>query len=203
MEQLLKKLYLEYKPWNCDHNSVELSAVSYFSATAHKGQFYGSKDYFTEHVYEVYKKTRDITNDPISCAVALLHDVIEDTPIKLEDINNEFGSEVALLTHLCTDPVGSSRKNRKKALYDLYDEYIFIDPVLTIRAATVKCIDRIKNQEYGISNNNISKMEMYVKEFPEFMRRIGHLVNNSYDGVIWNELFEQNKKMIERAVIYK
>lgn len=41
--------------------------------------------------------------DEISCCAALLHDVVEDTPITLEELANEFPQEVidalALLTH--------------------------------------------------------------------------------------------------------
>lgn len=42
-------------------------------------------------------------DDEISCCVALLHDVVEDTPVTLEELRREFPAEVtdavALLTH--------------------------------------------------------------------------------------------------------
>jgi guanosine-3',5'-bis(diphosphate) 3'-pyrophosphohydrolase len=73
--------------------------------------------------------------------VALLHDVIEDTPIKVEDIIDEYGNEIALSvlalstkTNLCQMPFNcltSSEKNSNK----------------TIRNSLRQTADRITNFE--------------------------------------------------------
>ena len=46
-------------------------------------------------------------DDEISCCAALLHDVVEDTPVTLEELSREFPREVtevvSLLTHRDTD----------------------------------------------------------------------------------------------------
>ena len=67
----------------------------------HAGQVdKAGKDYFTAHVAVVAEGVKD---DPVAMTVAYLHDVVEDTPITIDDIRAEFPSEVAdavaVLTH--------------------------------------------------------------------------------------------------------
>lgn len=54
------------------------------------------------YIFHPYHLAEQMT-DEISCTVALLHDVVEDTEVTLEDLEREFPPEVvaavALLTH--------------------------------------------------------------------------------------------------------
>lgn len=68
---------------------------------AHAGQVdKAGKDYFTAHVAVVAEGVKD---DPVAMTVAYLHDIVEDTPVTIEDIRSEFSPEVAdavaVLTH--------------------------------------------------------------------------------------------------------
>lgn len=66
---------------------------------AHLGQFDHSNVPYIYHPYHLAEQM----DDEISCTVALLHDVVEDTDITLEELKKEFPEEVtdavALLTH--------------------------------------------------------------------------------------------------------
>ncbi|MEE0929033.1 MAG: HD domain-containing protein, partial [Acutalibacteraceae bacterium] len=64
---------------------------------AHKGQYRKSKEEFYFHPYSVAKIIVGLGMDSQSIAAALLHDVVEDTEIELEQIKNDFGSDVALI----------------------------------------------------------------------------------------------------------
>lgn len=44
--------------------------------------------------------------DEISCAAALLHDVVEDTPITIEELEEQFPPEVTEVLRLLTHPKG-------------------------------------------------------------------------------------------------
>ena len=68
-----------------------------FAATAHSGQFRASGEEFIEHPLSVAKILSELEGDAETLAAALLHDVVEDTPVTLEDIRREFGTEVARL----------------------------------------------------------------------------------------------------------
>lgn len=64
---------------------------------AHAGQMRLSGEPFLQHSLAVAKILADLRLDPETIAAAILHDVVEDTRIKLEDIERDFGHRVALL----------------------------------------------------------------------------------------------------------
>ena len=84
---------------------------------AHAGQIDSNNVPYIFHPYHVAEQM----DDEISCTVALLHDIIEDTNVTVEDLEKDFPSEVVeavkLLTH--TDNVD----------YQLYLEKIKNNPV--------------------------------------------------------------------------
>lgn len=65
--------------------------------TAHKGQYRKSKEEFYFHPYSVAKIIVGLGMDSESIAAALLHDVVEDTDIEIEQIKSMFGADVALI----------------------------------------------------------------------------------------------------------
>ncbi|HHW18887.1 MAG TPA: bifunctional (p)ppGpp synthetase/guanosine-3',5'-bis(diphosphate) 3'-pyrophosphohydrolase [Firmicutes bacterium] len=68
-----------------------------FASRAHSGQYRLSGEEFIEHPVAVAKILSELEGDAETLAAALLHDVVEDTPVKLEEIRAEFGEEVAKL----------------------------------------------------------------------------------------------------------
>lgn len=68
-----------------------------FASKAHKGQHRLSGEDFIEHPLAVAAIVSEMEGDAPTLAAAILHDVVEDTPVKLENIKAEFGEEVAKL----------------------------------------------------------------------------------------------------------
>jgi (p)ppGpp synthase/HD superfamily hydrolase len=56
---------------------------------------------------------RSVAHTPEMIAAALLHDVVEDTPVGIDEIRAEFGEEVATLVGWLTDVSKPSDGNRK------------------------------------------------------------------------------------------
>ena len=76
----------------------ELVARAYaFAAKAHFGQQRLSGEDYVQHPVAVAKILSEMEGDAPTLAAALLHDVVEDTNIKLEQIRAEFGLEIAKL----------------------------------------------------------------------------------------------------------
>jgi GTP pyrophosphokinase len=65
-----------------------------FAAESHRDQFRASGEQFIEHPLAVAEILADLGLDTVALASALLHDVVEDTPLTLHDIETEFGPQV-------------------------------------------------------------------------------------------------------------
>ena len=107
-----------------------------FAYNAHHGQLDHNGIPYIFHPIHLAEQM----DDEISCCAALLHDVIEDTPVTLEDLALEFPSEVvevvALLTH------DDSAENSQEAYWD-YVRRIRTHPV----AKKIKLADIAHNSD--------------------------------------------------------
>lgn len=93
-----------------------------FAAAAHDSinqlRKYGGEPYIVHprHVREILQEFSSQPVTPDQEAAALLHDVVEDTPVTLDQVRTEFGDTVADLVGWLTDvsrPENGNRKVRK------------------------------------------------------------------------------------------
>lgn len=68
-----------------------------FAAKAHQGQKRLSGEEFIEHPVAVVFILSELEGDVETLAAAMLHDVVEDTPVRIEEIRAQFGEEIARL----------------------------------------------------------------------------------------------------------
>lgn len=64
---------------------------------AHQGQFRLSREPYISHCLEVASILTKLGMDKVTISASLLHDVLEDTPTTLEELETEFGSDIAKL----------------------------------------------------------------------------------------------------------
>ncbi|HEX7091371.1 MAG TPA: bifunctional (p)ppGpp synthetase/guanosine-3',5'-bis(diphosphate) 3'-pyrophosphohydrolase [Longimicrobiales bacterium] len=77
---------------------VPLIARAYrYSERAHAGQKRASGEEYVQHCIEVAKILADLHLDTVSVAAGLIHDVVEDTGVPLEQVRAEFGDEIAVV----------------------------------------------------------------------------------------------------------
>ena len=107
-------------PWQ-DNEEVKAVTTGFVRALeiatrAHAGQKYGQQDY-SEHPLRV----AEAVDDPTLKIVALLHDVVEDSDVTVEEIRNHFGSVVAKAVDVITrkDETYSDYINRVAVVGDL------------------------------------------------------------------------------------
>ena len=93
IEGLIQALPDYYTPK--DHDLI-LRAFR-FAKKAHKGQKRSSGEDYVYHCVAVAFILADLRVPPLVVAAGLLHDTVEDTRVELEDIEKEFGAEVASL----------------------------------------------------------------------------------------------------------
>lgn len=64
-----------------------------FSAKEHKGQVRASGEPYLTHPIEVANILAEMKMDAVTVSVGLLHDVVEDTLVSLDDVIKIFGPE--------------------------------------------------------------------------------------------------------------
>src|SRR5205807_9856426 len=73
----------------------EVQRAFAFAEASHRGQTRASGEDFISHPLGVATIMADLGMDTLTLQAALLHDVVEDTDLGLEDIRGEFGDQVA------------------------------------------------------------------------------------------------------------
>lgn len=130
---------------NMTENDVSLVEKAYFIAKkAHEGQFRFSGEPYIIHPVSVAIILYNLGMDGESMAAALLHDVVEDTDMTKENIQEEFGDDVANLvegvTKLGKVPIFTKEEqqaeNVRKMLMAMSQD---------IRVIIIKLADRIHN----------------------------------------------------------
>jgi len=115
-----------------------------FSAQAHSGQMRASGHPYITHPVAVASIVVDMKLDVESICAALLHDVIEDTPMLIEQIRSEFGAEVANIVNGVSKLDQLSFSNRGEAQVESFRK-MMLAMVDDIRVILVKLADRLHN----------------------------------------------------------
>jgi len=122
------------------------------SLEAHKGQVRKSGEPYIVHPILVAAITAKISNDEMMVQAALLHDVVEDTSYTIEDLEREFGYDVAHMVEGLTKivqmrdeeliPSGSDERLINSALTF---RKMLIASIKDVRVLVIKLCDRLHN----------------------------------------------------------
>lgn len=138
---VLEKKILSYSP-SADINLIRKAYE--FAKKAHSGQLRVSGELFIFHPLEVAKILADLELDVTTIAAGLLHDVVEDTEYTLDDIESNFGSEVALLVDGVTK-LGKLEYKTKEEQQAENLRKMFFAMAKDIRIILIKLADRLHN----------------------------------------------------------
>jgi len=117
---------------------------------AHEGQFRNSGEPYIRHCLAVAQILADMKLDATSIAAALLHDVVEDTGVTLEDIEQEFGEKIAELvagvTKMKQLPTGVEGMYAKAGDREMeYLRKMLLAMASDFRVMVIKLADRLHN----------------------------------------------------------
>ncbi|MFA6296388.1 MAG: bifunctional (p)ppGpp synthetase/guanosine-3',5'-bis(diphosphate) 3'-pyrophosphohydrolase [Patescibacteria group bacterium] len=117
-----------------------------FANNCHAGQFRESKEPYITHPLKVALFLIDMNLDATTIIAALLHDTVEDTSIKLEDIKKEFGNEVAKLVSGVTKLKQAVVYQENIKSYSAENiRRMFLAMAQDIRVVLIKLADRYHN----------------------------------------------------------
>ena len=144
-----------------DYNQLLfLTDVVLFATAAHGEQKrkYSAAPYIV-HPIRVAQKMIEHGADTGQIKAALLHDVVEDTPVTIDEIGYRFGKDVAELVGYLTDVSKPEDGNRTVRKAKDREHLASASP----RAKSVKLADIIDNG-HDITNNDPGFAKVYIKE---------------------------------------
>lgn len=115
-----------------------------FADRAHLGQLRKSGEQYILHPLAVADIVVSMQMDVLSIIAALLHDVVEDTTVSLEEIEIQFGKECALLVDGLTKLERIKFRSKEEQQNENYRK-MFIAMAQDIRVIVIKLADRLHN----------------------------------------------------------
>ncbi|MDA0352380.1 MAG: bifunctional (p)ppGpp synthetase/guanosine-3',5'-bis(diphosphate) 3'-pyrophosphohydrolase [Chloroflexi bacterium] len=121
-----------------------ISEALEFSIAAHAGQTRRSGEPYVTHPIAVSSMLADLRMDALTIEAGLLHDVVEDCDVSVEELSERFGAEVGRLVegatkieHLPTmDPLHADAETLRK---------MFLAMAEDVRVVIIKLADRLHN----------------------------------------------------------
>ncbi len=145
-----RRLLRTIRPWNNRQDLKEIRKAFQFALQAHQNSRRRSGEPFIIHPVEVAViVARDIgLHDRTAIIAALLHDVVEDTPYSIEDIEDVFGQELASIIQGLTKISNIVRRFGRGTQSSLQIEtlrHLFLTLSSDPRIMLIKLADRLHN----------------------------------------------------------
>ncbi|MBF2017830.1 MAG: bifunctional (p)ppGpp synthetase/guanosine-3',5'-bis(diphosphate) 3'-pyrophosphohydrolase [Rivularia sp. T60_A2020_040] len=143
---------------SCDQNNLEnnlendpnyagkdlISRAFEFAYNLHQGQYRKSGEPYICHPVAVAGLLRDLGGSPVMIAAGFLHDVVEDTEVTIEEIEQRFGEEVGRLVEGVTKLSKINFKSKTESQAENFRR-MFLAMAQDIRVIVVKLADRLHN----------------------------------------------------------
>jgi GTP diphosphokinase / guanosine-3',5'-bis(diphosphate) 3'-diphosphatase len=140
LESLLRKV----RGYNPKADVREVQRAYEFAEASHRGQLRKSGDPFIEHPLGVAYILADLGLDTTTLVSSLLHDVVEDTDLGVDDIRREFGDEIAAIVDGLTKLDRIEYRSREQAQAENVRKMI-VAMARDIRVLIIKLADRLHN----------------------------------------------------------
>jgi guanosine-3',5'-bis(diphosphate) 3'-pyrophosphohydrolase len=174
-QDLIDELIAEVAEYNPEVDRELLARAFRFAAKAHEGQQRRSGEEFIHHPYSVARICAELRQPDETIAAALLHDVVEDTEVTLDEVKAEFGEDVAQLVDGVTKLTRVQFQSREQAEAENYRKMILAmaqDPGVIL----IKLADRLHNLrtiEYLGKQKQVQKAREALEVYAPLAHRLG------------------------------
>ncbi|MBT3720671.1 bifunctional (p)ppGpp synthetase/guanosine-3',5'-bis(diphosphate) 3'-pyrophosphohydrolase [archaeon] len=172
MDKALQNILTEVKSYDPKSDLKLIQKAYERSKDAHSGQKRMSGHDYIDHPVEVVNILLEFKPDIPTICAALLHDVIEESPYNLKDIEKEFGTEIASLVE------GETKTT--KVNFDSPEAYtaenwrkILLATTKDVRVILIKLADRLNNMR-TLKHLREDKQKRISKETMEIYAPIAH-----------------------------
>jgi GTP diphosphokinase / guanosine-3',5'-bis(diphosphate) 3'-diphosphatase len=168
LESLLKKV----RATNPKADVRLVEAAYQLAETSHEGQQRVSGEPFIEHPLGVAHILADLGMDTTTLVAALLHDVVEDTDLSLEDIEQRFGPQVAAIVDGLTKLDKIEFRSREQQQAENVRK-MMLAMARDIRVIIIKLADRLHNMR-TLRSLARAKQEQKATETLEIYAPLAH-----------------------------
>lgn len=172
--QDVEEIYERYI--SSEEDRVLIKKAYDFIIAKHEGQTRKSGEPYYHHLIEVSYIMASLQAGPATIAAALLHDVVEDTDVAIEDIEKGWGSEIAKIVDALTKIQRLKLSKMQSAEFEAEDHRkIFIGMAKDIRVILIKLADRLHNLR-TLAALTPERQQAIAKETMEVFVPIAHRI---------------------------
>ena len=174
-QDLLEELIAQVTAYNADADRELIAHAFEFATRAHDGQERRSGEAFIHHPFGAAKICAELRLDDETIAAALLHDVVEDTDVGIDEVRAEFGDEIANLVEGVTKLTRIQFQSREHAEAENYRKMI-VAMAHDVRVILIKLADRLHNMrtlEYLGRQKQVQKARETLEVYAPLAHRLG------------------------------
>mgnify|MGYP001050333520 CR=1 FL=1 len=171
LETLLEKI----KSYNSAADLELIRRAYFFAAEAHAGQLRVSGDPYIEHPLWIAFILAELELDVTTIVGGLLHDVVEDTEVTLEELEENFGKELAAIVDGVTKLSRIEFKSKEEQQVENLRK-MFVATAEDIRVILIKLADRLHNMRtlgFLPQERQIEIAEETLEVFAPLAHRLG------------------------------
>lgn len=168
----LKELEKQIHAYQPETDLKILEEAYEFAVRAHQGQKRRSGEEYVTHPLSVAAILIELQLDVVTVAAALLHDVVEDTSVKLSDIEAKFGEEIARLVDGVTKLSRLEYKTKEEQQAETLRK-MFVAMAQDIRVIMIKLADRLHNMR-TLKHHPPEKRQEIARETLEIFAPLAH-----------------------------
>ena len=144
IEQAAEKVIAKSKTYLPDKDVDMLMRAFEFARDAHEGQIRKSGAPYIIHPIAVAEILITMQMDAVTIAAGFMHDVVEDTPVSLDEIKQQFGEDTANLIDGVTK-LGRIKYKSKEEQQAENHRKMFLAMAQDVRVILIKLADRLHN----------------------------------------------------------
>src|SRR6266480_1398699 len=202
-QDLLEELIAQVTAYNADADRELIAHAFEFATRAHDGQERRSGEAFIHHPFGAAKICADLRLDDETIAAALLHDVVEDTDVGIDEVRAEFGDEIANLVEGVTKLTRIQFQSREHAEAENYRKMI-VAMAHDVRVILIKLADRLHNMrtlEYLGRQKQVQKARETLEVYAPLAHRLGiHKLKWELEDLAFQTLHPRKYAEIEAMV---
>ncbi|MEE1676104.1 bifunctional GTP diphosphokinase/guanosine-3',5'-bis pyrophosphate 3'-pyrophosphohydrolase [Agarivorans aestuarii] len=170
---------------------------------AHEGQFRSSGEPYITHPLAVARILGELKLDNQTLVAAVLHDTIEDTPVTYEQLQEQFGTEIADLVEGVSKLDKIKFRDKKEAQVENFRK-MMMAMVQDIRVILIKLADRTHNMR-TLGSLRPDKRRRIAREtleiYAPIANRLGiHSIKNELEELGFEALYPMRYRVLKESV---